>query len=459
MYGDSAKFNIIGRLDVTQPIGGENWTAFVNSSVIKWNATGVSILCDVWYSANSGTNWNYIKTVNINTDGPGQTFWDANFSYPVTNNGRIKINSTLDDNVNGSSAADFNLIASLDVINPENGTVWVSNNTYPINWTTLGGINALGNVTLWFYNNSSWSQIGSGNITNTGNYSWQAPTDVISTDCKVKVQSPINTNNNNESSPSFTVKGNLTLTNPTTGSESWDAGSKYPINWTYLGPIHNITIQYCANGTLGAPWINLTDATPAVNGTWNWTIAADTELSTGKAAIKIFDHDQPLSESLSKNFTIKGALRVDTPNATGIVLNVGQNYNITWTKFGNIQYVNITYSNNSTAGPWKTIINNVVASNQTYQWQVPDDIGNTLRVNVTDQVTLTLQTYPTAALRLSAPSRSTRLWTLTAGWWIPHARSTGRQAATSPTSPSSPLPITSPPTGPLTPASLPAQVA
>ena len=139
VYGDSAKFNIIGRLDVTQPIGGENWTAFANSSVIKWNATGVSILCDVWYSANSGTNWNYIKTVNINTDGPGQTFWDANFSYPVTNNGRIKINSTLDDNVNGSSAADFNLIASLDVINPENGTVWVSNNTYPINWTTLGG--------------------------------------------------------------------------------------------------------------------------------------------------------------------------------------------------------------------------------------------------------------------------------------------------------------------------------
>ena len=206
VYGNSSTFSIIGKISIVQPVGGESWTTFTNTSQIKWNATGVNALCDIWYSPNSGSTWNYVKTVTINTDGIGLTFWDANFSYPVTNNGRIKINSSLNDHINGSSPADFNLTAQLDVINPENGTAWVSNTTYPINWTTLGGSTALPNVTLWFYNNSSWSQIGSGNITNTGNYSWKVPTDVISTNCKIRVQSPINSNNNNESSPRFTVK-------------------------------------------------------------------------------------------------------------------------------------------------------------------------------------------------------------------------------------------------------------
>ena len=59
-------------------------------------------------------------------------------------------------------------------------------------------------------------------------------------------------------------------------------------------------------------------------------------------------------------------------------------YNITWNKYGSIQYVNIYYSNNSTNGPWKTVALNVIGSNQTHPWVVPDDIGNNLRVNVSD---------------------------------------------------------------------------
>jgi len=34
---------------------------------------------------------------------------------------------------------------------------------------------------------------------------------------------------------------------------------------------------------------------------------------------------------------------------------VESSYNITWTPFGNIEFVNVYYSNNSAAGPWKSI--------------------------------------------------------------------------------------------------------
>jgi len=197
------------------------------------------------------------------------------------------------------------------------------------------------------------------------------------------VQNPENADNFNESSPPFTVRGNITLTNPYTGEESWDAGSTYPINWSYIGPIQYVTIQYCVNGSEGSPWVNLTDATEAINGTWNWTIVNTTQLST-KASIKVFDRDQPLTESISANFTTKGAVHVDTPNASGIVVNVGQNYNITWTRYGNVLLVNLSYSTHGEDPPWIPIVSGYNATKGYYLWPVEDNINNSVRVKVED---------------------------------------------------------------------------
>jgi len=66
------------------------------------------------------------------------------------------------------------------------------------------------------------------------------------------------------------------------------------------------------------------------------------------------------------------------------VMNVTDNYTINWTKGGNIQNINITYSNQSGAdGTW-VYVSTQNASNATWNWSVPDDIGNNLRINITD---------------------------------------------------------------------------
>ncbi|MCG8431068.1 MAG: hypothetical protein MJA29_07835, partial [Candidatus Omnitrophica bacterium] len=368
-----------GKLTLQSPGAADEYVVLDNQTLIQWagyNTTDMKI----YYSLNGGGSWTYIKTIP-DPVGSTTTYWDVNMPQECTNEARIKINATANEAINDTSS-DFYLIESFDVTYPENGTVLVANQTYSINWTRVSAL-ALANVTIYFDNGTgNYTQLFGGNVTNNGTHLWQVPTDVIATNCKIRVQSPIYANNSNQSFPDFTIRGDLDLSYPDGGNQL-DAGSTYPVNWSYIGPIENVTIQYSANGT-GGPWSNLTDSTAASPGTWNWTIDPNITLSTS-ARIKVFDKDQPLSEDISlSNFTVKGALRVTYPNASDIFLYTGSSYNITWNKYGSINTVNISYSNSSNDGPWKPVAYNVNASNQSFEWTVPDDIGNALRVNVTD---------------------------------------------------------------------------
>ncbi|MCG8431223.1 MAG: DUF4448 domain-containing protein, partial [Candidatus Omnitrophica bacterium] len=379
VYGDSASFNIIGKLVLTSPATNDSIPILDNQTLIQWQGYNTTDM-RIYYSTDGGGGWTLIKIIP-DPVGSTTTYWDVNMPDVATNLARIKINATANEAINDTSG-NFSLVEVFDVTYPESGVVVVANNTYAINWTKRG-TNALANVTLWFDNGTgNFTQLFGGNVTNNGTRLWQVPTDVISTNCRVRVENPLNADNYNDSSPAFTVRGNITLTSPNTGAESWDAGSTYPVTWNYDGPIQNVTIQYSYNATFG-PWQNLTDSTPC-DGLWNWTIPDNLTLSQ-VARIKIYDKDMPIAEDISdNNFTTKGALRVDDPNATGVRLGVGENYQINWTTFGNIQKVNVYYCNDSANGPWKTILTNVTASSGNLTWGVPDDISNTIRVNVTD---------------------------------------------------------------------------
>jgi len=61
--------------------------------------------------------------------------------------------------------------------------------------------------------------------------------------CRVKVQNPNNADNFNISASPFTVRVQYDA-DLSQRRENLSAGVTYPINWTYVGPIQNITIQY-----------------------------------------------------------------------------------------------------------------------------------------------------------------------------------------------------------------------
>jgi len=84
-------------------------------------------------------------------------------------------------------------------------------------------------------------------------------------------------------------------------------------------------------------------------------------------------------------FSIKGKLEVTSPNGTEIWY-VNEIRDITWTRTGSIANVKLEYSIDSGAtypGP-QVIISTTGAAAETYPWTVPDEIGDELRVQITD---------------------------------------------------------------------------
>ncbi|MDD4938734.1 MAG: hypothetical protein PHI60_01055 [Candidatus Omnitrophica bacterium] len=381
----SESFNIVGKLSLSIPNdGSQSWEILTNSSQIVWTSTAINTI-NIYYSV-AGLNGTYNYSTSANAS-LGSINWDV--PAIVTNNARIKITDSSNEDVTFDiSENDFKLIEKFNITQPENNIVLMANQSYDIKWTRKSS-GALANVDLWYYNGTGWALIDD-NVTNSGTYAgWQVPDTGISDQCKVKVQSSINADNYAESDPTFGVRGEIVVTNPSTGYEVWKVGTTYPINWSYIAPINNVTIQYSNNSTSG-PWTTLVSRTSAGTngaGSWNWTIPNGTVPSTtARINISDVDHFQEFTYNTSPyDFTVEGALRVTAPNATNITLYVGDQYNITWDTFGLIPKVNLSYTTHGTSGPWIPIAANYTAVPSIYDWDaMPDAVGSGLRVRVMD---------------------------------------------------------------------------
>ncbi|MDD5194259.1 MAG: hypothetical protein PHQ96_01125 [Candidatus Omnitrophica bacterium] len=349
--GTSDPFEIIGKVIVTSPAADANVTIKDTSIPIEWTAKNVTGLLRIYYSTTGVPPWTAINTSAAPGEGAGiYTYWNPNNCDVVSNTTVIHVNSSADSRVNYTTG-NFTTLEQFSILHPENEVV-IANNTVPINWTTLGATN-LPQVNLTYYNGSAWLPI-SATAANNGNYSsWKAPDDTQSLNFKVRVASTANANNYNESAPAFTVHGNITVKDPN-GGETWKSGTTYPINWTYSGPMKGVNIWYyynypneeANNKTQIAENISIGSAG---NGTWPWPILASANLSANKARILVVENDtfwgSYTRDFSNSNFTVKGDLRVDAPNGTGVVAYVGTSYQINWTRFGEIQTANLYYTN------------------------------------------------------------------------------------------------------------------
>jgi hypothetical protein len=145
-------------------------------------------------------------------------------------------------------------------------------------------------------------------------------------------------------------------------------------------------VYFSHNG--GTDWTKVNGA--AVNAadlTWNWAIDETIPLTAGKTGlIRIYNtSDASVYDTSNAAFEIKGALSVNAPSAVGISMNVGDTYNISWTKYGNIANVKLYYSTNGGIGgggdyPGGNLIDTVAGNSSPYAWTVPDRVGSNLRI-------------------------------------------------------------------------------
>ena len=376
-------FKIKGAFTLTTPNGSEKWTVGTQNSIV-WSMTGTIQNAKLELSTNGGSSYTYM-IVGSTPAGGLSYLWTI--PDQISQTAKVKISDVSDASVYDESNANFSILGGFTISSPNGGEVWRVSDVHDITWTTTGTVNY---VTLT-YSTDSGETYPYSIITNTPNnnsYSWTIP-DSISNSVRVKVSDAGNQDAFDTSNANFKIRGALQVTSPNNGTESWSAGSTYPITWTRTGSIATINIYYSYDN--GSNWVKINaNEVDASLGTWNWSIPADVILST-QALIKIVNTSDSMVFDQSDNvFQVKGGLTLNTPSLSGISMEVGNSYNITWTKFGAIGNMQIHYSTNGGIAGGGTypdpdnLIAVVPASDLSYMWAVPDKIGTNLRIRIRD---------------------------------------------------------------------------
>jgi hypothetical protein len=134
--GTSPRFNLIGNLTLTNPTGGQNW-AVGSTQYVEWDSAAVNFV-NVSYSFYNDTDPNSVNWTVLNSSVPAgnkNTSWTIDSAENTTTIARIKIADTSNPNVVYKISNPFAIMATFDVLHPENGDT-----VYARRITTLTGL-------------------------------------------------------------------------------------------------------------------------------------------------------------------------------------------------------------------------------------------------------------------------------------------------------------------------------
>ncbi len=346
----------INSLNLSSPLGGEEYQAGTPIN-ISW--TGINLgLLQIDYSLNNGTDW--IKIIdNINGD-----IRSYNWNIPsdtASNTAKIRIRE-LADTTNEDISPVFT-INRLQVYSPNGSENWQAGSTKQIVWYSKY-INSV-SVAYSLDNGTNWTNIAENVAGNTYSLNWDIPSNISSTNARIKVWDTNNSSFKDSSDLTFTIS-NIGITAPTLNSHIL-AGYTTKITWNSSN-MGMIGISYSIDN--GNTWnIIANNVNSAVN-QYNWSVP--TNAASDQALIRLQSLNDPLIYITSGLFTIS-SIEIVSPNG-GEVWQAGSTHNISW----NSQYVNnvnLKYSlNNGTT--WNTIVENIPSIPATLSWTLPQNISS-----------------------------------------------------------------------------------
>ena len=331
---DTSKYLITFKmLNLTSPIGGENWQVGTTKA-IRWNACQVDTIT-IEYSINNGQNWLLISE-NIPTAGN-----IYNWTIPNTISSNVLVR--LVDKTNPQLLAVSNRFSifnpSINLVTPNGGETWQSGTTKNIVWQS----NLIDFVKIEFSSDSgaTWSTLRS-SISADSSFSWFIPNNLETRGAVIKVSDVVNPHIK-DTSEVFTIT-ELRLTSPM-GGEYWQSGTQKNITWHSGNGINLVRLQYSLDN--GLNWTNIAEAQNIIASvdTFKWNIPIT--LGTNIAKIRVMDIvDQTINSTSVDTFTI-GWVRVITPNGEN-VFQSGHSVNVTWECSSNLRKVNVEIYNPST---------------------------------------------------------------------------------------------------------------
>lgn len=408
------EFSIIAPvITVTQPNGGQQWTAGT-TQYITWTSSGTSSYVTIYYSINNGSSWYTVANGASN---------NGTYSWTVPNNPStsclVKVADYYNSSVSDVSNSTFTILPpppSLTLTDPNGGEVFAVGSSQYIYWTST----SVNYVKLEYsYNGgSTWNVIISSTPANSGYYSWPVP-NTPTTTALVRVSDASNPGLNDVSSSYFTiVNPSITVTTPN-GGESWTGLTSQYIYWTSSGVSSYVTIEYSVNN--GSSWSMVANGIYN-NGYYNWTVPNNPSTT---CLVRVKDYYNNSISDVSNNvFTIVAAsasIVVNSPNG-GEAWGVGTTQNITWSSSG-VTNVKIEYSING-GSTWNVIVSSTSAGNGYYSWPVPNTPSTNCYVKISDASNATIADQSNYDFTITSPVITVTTpdggesWTAGTGYYI-----------------------------------------
>ncbi|MGE5280051.1 MAG: hypothetical protein ACM3L6_04830, partial [Deltaproteobacteria bacterium] len=382
-YSDTsdANFEVIGKLDLTYPVGGET-IAYTDPTNIQWTfygpTTGRTVALK--YSTNSGTSYSTtIATGLAAGSSPYAINWTTG-PLPLGDQVRVRVEQVGEESrVYDTSDSNFSVSGEITLSAPTGGQTWKIGESNDVIWTVKGSTFMTNGVDIKLSRNSGGTYtetIAAGIAADSSPFPW-TPTAPGTSQARIKVVSIDFPSVGDASGSDFTIQQTLTVTTPSGSGIVWRVGTTHDIEWTTQGTVTTVDILY-DKGT-GAvtvtPPAGIPNASP-----YSWPVP-DAISDTVKIRVQDHDHTYIYDEG-DNNFKIKGLVSVTEPHA-GETLHVGTQKTIQWTPTGTFSGdANVRLSKNSGTS-YDILLGTVPMSQGYFNWTpVQAHMGVTNKVRV-----------------------------------------------------------------------------
>ena len=286
---------------------------------------------------------------------------------------KVRISDAADGNPSDVSNSVFTIkpVASISIIAPQAGDVYVAGDPINIKWTSTG----IQNVKIEYTNdngvvNADWHSLVD-NTPSNGLFvtSFSIPTNQY----RIRISEALNGSPMAYSNGVFTVSPQpvrtISVTSPN-GGENWLVGTTSEIRWVSTN-IDSVKLEFTIDG--GANWTTIVDRTPS-NGLYNWAIPS-TDFRSDLCLIRVSNTKGTPSDISDGYFSLHPntkLLRWVFPNGGEFIY---QDTLITWISTG-VSNVNIEYTDDN-GNTWNPVASNY-HSTGAFWWVLPFSQPSTL---------------------------------------------------------------------------------
>ncbi|MGB0403497.1 MAG: T9SS type A sorting domain-containing protein [Salibacteraceae bacterium] len=367
-------------LTLTSPNGG-NVLYQGQSYNVRWSSghlTSPYVRLD--YSLDSGLTWNTISNV---TNNDGSESWTLpNVS---TTKALVRVSEYGNPSMADISNAPFTIQPSI-VLTAPNGNN--GQNDYrgctvtSIKWDA-GGTSRYYRIEYSLNGGSTWTSINSNYYTSSSSptYNWTMP-NTASNNVLVRVRDKNNLSKTGQNDSPFSISAPITMNVPNLGG-TYYVGDTMFINWNSNGTSNYYNIDYSTNG--GTTWTSIVYNHNTSGNSYAWVVPGTI---SNNCKIKITDNISSCKQTQSSiPFKIVSGTKKITLNSPqgGESWNSCSQQVISWTDSGNSSAYKIQYSTNAGTS-WTTIQSSYATSSKTYNWSVPNIVGGSYLVRVSDAV-------------------------------------------------------------------------